>query len=115
MDEIANRREHSPALLPDYTHFAQALAVEMHTHLINKGWDVTRPEWRAAERALGLHEDPDPILTRAAFTAGLWTTLAPIWGRHPPHTQIWINPGQVWVAPQDQPPQILWPLDTPAR
>lgn len=89
--------------------FEQALGAEIQAHLVGGGWDAARPEWRAAERALGLHEDPDPVLTRAAFTSGLWETLVPIWSKHRAAVRIWINPGQVRVALGEQPPQILWP------
>jgi hypothetical protein len=89
--------------------FEQALGAEIQAHLVGGGWDAARPEWRAGARALGLHEDPDPVLTRAAFAAGLWETLVPIWSKHRTAVRIWINPGQVQVAQGDRPPQNLWP------
>ncbi len=104
--EIKRRRLTSPQI----RRFAQAFAAELHAHLIYVGWDANQPDWRAEERALGTHDQPDPILTRTAFAAGLWDTLVPHWSKYPPKVRIWINPGQVQLVQETQPLQFLWPM-----
>jgi hypothetical protein len=96
----------STAQQTDFTH---ALAAEVHAHVAYIGWDAELPAWREGERALGLHDDPDPLLIQAATAAGLWTTLLPGWSKQRPALRIWINPGQVRVTIGPTAPQIIWP------
>lgn len=98
---------------PQQAAFVQALATELQAHLAYTGWDAELPAWRETERALGLQDDPDPVLIRAASRAGLWTTLLPGWSKERPTLHLWLNPGQVLVAQGPATPQIIWPV-TPA-